>query len=108
MTYQCDWSLEIPVTVGGRVVAYCPDVDCVLALDERGDLRKVGFKDRHGHAMVWVFSGEIFDLGNEALARDRSHIMELCGIPSDVRNPPAERDYVPIFGVTNGRGRIIA
>jgi hypothetical protein len=52
---------------------------------------------------VWVLSGEIFDLGNEALAGNRSHIMELCGIPSDVRYPPKERpeysgaEYVPGF-----------
>jgi hypothetical protein len=103
MTYQCDWSLELPVTVGGQVITYCPDVDCVLALDERGDLRKVGFKPRAGNALVWVLSGEIFDLGNEALAGNRSHIMELCGIPSDVRYPPKERpeysgaEYVPGF-----------
>jgi len=91
MTYQCDWSLELPVTVGGRVIAYCPDVDCVLSLDERGDLFKVGFKPVHGDGMVWVFTGPIWDAANEALAGDRSHIMELCEIPSDVRNPPAER-----------------
>lgn len=90
MTYQCDWSLEIPVTVGGQVVAYCHDVDCVLALDERGDLRKVGFKPRHGDALVWVFSGEIFNNAVDELHCNRSHIMELCEIPSDVRNPPAE------------------
>ena len=38
MSYVCDWSIELPVIVGGRVVGYCPDVDCVLALDERGRL----------------------------------------------------------------------
>jgi hypothetical protein len=105
MTYQCDWSLELPVTVGARVVGYCPDVNCVLALDERGDLRKVGFKPRAGNALVWVFSGEIFDLGSEALADNRLHIMELCGIPSDVRCPPVERpeysgaEYVPAMSI---------
>lgn len=91
MTYQCDWSLEFPVIVGGQIITYCPDVDCVLSLDERGDLFKVGFKPRHGDGMVWTFSGPIWNAANEALAGDRSHIMELCEIPSDVRFPPAER-----------------
>ena len=55
MTYQCDWSLEIPVTVGGQVVAYCPDVDCVLALEERGDRVKVGCREygRPTDALSW-------------------------------------------------------
>ena len=89
--YVCDWSLEIPVCVGGQVVTYCPDVDCVLVLDERGDLRKVGFKPRAGNGLVWVLSGEIFDIANEALAGNRLHIMEICEIPSDVRQPPRDR-----------------
>ena len=93
MTYQCDWSIELPVSVGGRVVAYCPDVDCILALDERGDLWKVGFREhaRPNEAPVWMHSGAAFRIAQEALAGNRSHIMELCEIPSDVRHPPAER-----------------
>lgn len=90
MTYQCDWSLELPVTVGGTTVAWCPDVDCVLSLDERGDLWKVGFKPTHGDGMVWELCGRHFDIAQQALTHNRSHIMELCEIPSDVRNPPAE------------------
>lgn len=105
MTYQCDWSLELPVTVGGRIVAYCSDVDCILSLDERGDLFKVGFRPIHGGDLVWVFSGPIWDIANEALAGDRAHIMELCEIPSDVRNPPRERpeysgaEYKPAMSI---------
>lgn len=105
MTYQCDWSLELPVTVGGQIITYCPDVDCVLSLDERGDLFKVGFRPMHGGDLVWVFSGPIWDIANEALAGDRSHIMELCGIPSDVRHPPRERpeysgdEYKPAMSI---------
>lgn len=105
MTYQCDWSLELPVTVGGCVIAYCPDVDCVLALDERADLWKVGFKPDNGDGMVWEFCGLHFDIAKEALARDRAHIMELCEIPSDVRFPPVERpeysgdEYKPAMSI---------
>jgi hypothetical protein len=92
MTYQCDWSLELPVSVGGRVVGYCPDIDCILSLDERGDLFKVGFREfgRPTDACVWMHSGAIFDIANIALTHNRDHIMELCEIPSDVRNPPRD------------------
>ena len=105
MTYQCDWSLEIPVHVNGLVVTYCPDVNCVLALDECGDLWKVGFKPLHLESLEWVFRGEIFDIAAEALDRDRSHIMELARIPSDVRFPPRERpefsgdEYKPAMSI---------
>lgn len=103
MTHQCDWSLELPVLVGGRIVSYCPDVECILALDERGDLFKVGFRE-HGKpkdAPIWMHSGAVFRIAQEALEGNRDHIMELCEIPSDVRFPPVERpeysgpEYVP-------------
>lgn len=96
MSYQCDWSLELPVSVGGRIVSYCPDVDCILSLDERGDLFKVGFREfgKPKDPPVWMHSGTEFRIAQEALERDRHHIMELCEIPSDVRCPPVERpDY---------------
>ncbi len=107
MTYQCDWSIELPVCVGGRIVAYCPDVECILSLDERGDLFKVGFRE-HGKpkdAPVWLHSGAIFDIANLALVHNRAHIMELCEIPSDVRFPPSERpefsgdEYKPAMSI---------
>lgn len=91
MSYVCDWSFELPVIVGSQVVAYASDVDCVLSLDERGDLWKVGFKPFNGDGMVWAFTGPAFDVAREALAKDRQQIMELCGISSDVRCPPVER-----------------
>ena len=107
MTSQCDWSVELPVTVGGHVVGYCPDVDCVLALDERGDLFKVGFREfaRPTDALIWMHSGAIFDIANLALTHNRAHIMELCEIPSDVRHPPAEqpqysgKEYKPAMSI---------
>lgn len=92
MSYVCDWSLELPVIVNNEIVAYCPDVECVLSLDERGALFKVGFKvcDR----LTWVLGGSVYEVAAEAVHSDRSHIMELCGVPSDVRYPPIERpDY---------------
>ena len=94
MAYTCDWSLELPVSVNGTTVAWCPDVECVLALDECGDLWKLGFKPWRGDRLIWAFSGPAFEIALEALERDRAEIMELCEIPSDVRNPPAEpHDY---------------
>tara|TARA_R110000868_G_C10774487_1_gene754983 strand:+ start:69 stop:389 length:321 start_codon:yes stop_codon:yes gene_type:complete len=104
MSYVCDWSLELPVIVGGRIVAYCPDIECILALDEKGDLSKVGFRE-HGKPKdppVWLHSGTVFRIAHEALANNRDHIMELCEIPSDVRFSPRERpeytgpEYHPI------------
>lgn len=91
MSYVCDWSVELPVIVGSTVVAYASDVYCVLSLDERGDLWKVGFRSFNGDGMVWAFSGPSFDVAKEDLSRNRESIMELCGIPSDVRCPPVER-----------------
>ena len=107
MNYVCDWSIELPVIVGGRVVGYCPDVDCVLALDERGDLWKVGFREfaRATDALIWMHSGAIFDIAATALAHDRDHIMELCEMPGDVRFPPRERpehsgdEYKPAMSI---------
>ena len=105
MSYVCDWSLELPVTVGGRVIAYCPDVDCILSLDECGDLWKLGFKQWNGDGLIWAFSGPVFEIANEALAANRAEIMELCGIPSDVRFAPAEQheyssaEYKPAMSI---------
>lgn len=107
MTYQCNWSLELPVTVGGRTVAYCPDVECILSLDERGDLFKVGFREFNTpkDAPIWMHSGTVFRIAQEALEGNRSHIMELCEIPSDVRFPPVERpefsgdEYKPAMSI---------
>lgn len=105
MSYVCDWSLELPVTVGGRVIAYCPDVDCVLALDECGDLWKVGFKSWQGDRLIWAFSGPAFEIAQEALAANRAEIMALCGISSDVRHEPRERpeysgkEYKPAMSI---------
>ena len=107
MSYVCDWSLELPVTVGGRVIAYCPDVDCVLALDERGDLFKVGFREFAWptDALIWMHSGAVFSIAEEALAGNRDHIMELCEISSDVRFQPRERheysgdEYKPAMSI---------
>jgi hypothetical protein len=102
MTYVCDWSLELPVIVGGTTVSWCPDVDCVLALDECGDLWKVGFKPWQGDAYIWAFAGPAFEIAKAAVAHNRESIMELCEIPSDVRHPPLERpeytgpEYHPI------------
>jgi len=107
MSYVCDWSLELPVTVGGRVVAYCPDVDCILSLDERGDLFKVGFREfaQPTDALIWMHSGAVFCIAQSALESNRDQIMDLCEIASDVRFPPRERpeysskEYKPAMSI---------
>lgn len=107
MNYVCDWSIELPVTVGGRVVGYCSDIDCILSLDERGDLFKIGFREfgKPKDAPIWMHDGTVFRIGQEALERDRDHIMELCEMPGDVRFPPRERpehsgdEYKPAMSI---------
>lgn len=40
------WALEVPVAVMGKVIAYCPDVECTLYVDDNGQLDEVEIPER--------------------------------------------------------------
>lgn len=36
-----NWCIELPVVVMGRVVAHCPDIECILYVDADGHLDEI-------------------------------------------------------------------
>ena len=91
--YVTDYTIEMPIIVRGQVVSYANDVDCIISVDERCDLVKVGFRPwalrhRHEHKdTIWITrdsAGDdaiIFQSAVESLKRCKSEIADLCGVP---------------------------
>lgn len=102
--YFHDYSLELPVYVGDRLVAWCPDVDCTLILDEDGDLWKVQLRERGTGRVFDVMSGPAFDAAQEAMDTEGDRIRDEAGFRGDRRDPYAR----PIMGVGFSGGKYAA
>ena len=69
------WALEVPVAVMGKIIAYCPDIECTLYVDDDGQLDEVEIaewqsvdrlcirRDHYGAVpgMIWREAGKIVE-----------------------------------------------
>lgn len=77
--YWCDWTLELPVVIDGHTVAWCPDIDVRLILDQDGDLWKVKIPTSSGD--VTIMSGIVFDIAQDVMERDGDRIRHEAEVP---------------------------
>lgn len=118
--YTCDWSLsDVSIWCYGAEIATHDDLDCTLVLDDECRLIAVRF-------LIDRVTGKAVEIDNRCLTQPayidpnaqsvwRSALVSVgkkadvirdkAGIPY---HPTLTDEYVPIYGVTNGRGRVIA
>ena len=86
--YSCKTSIELPHVIDNEIVGHVPDVDCIVCLDEDGDLWKLILPVWKSDRRITKLSGHEFDAAKEHVEKHKHDLMDRAGVPAPVEEEP--------------------